>query len=233
MEFGVALIVSGVAFILGALGASIWGEPASYLDLYLAGTGLIATGVLPCLVVVAGVRLPEPRQSIRSSGVTRSRLVFLGLMVAFVALILASSAIGTPHAKHVETLPSIALGSGLLFHVERAAVLLGLVGVVVLVGWRGAHGDWPIKLGNVEYAPKEAVAVTADALTKQDERLRRLEEGLPMAARKDALAEQDRRLRRLEERVRKTAEVTADALAKHEQRLRLLEQRGGDVDSSS
>jgi len=47
---------------------------------------------------------------------------------------------------------------------------------VVLVAWRGAHGDWPISFGNLfQYAPKEAVKVTADALEDQDKRIAILE----------------------------------------------------------
>jgi ABC-type phosphate transport system auxiliary subunit len=155
-------------------------------------------------------------------------------MASFAALIAWSSAIGTPHSHHVEALPAIALGSRLLFHVERAAAILALVGVVVLVGWRGAHGEWPIKFGNVEYAPKEAVKVTADALAKQDKRLRRLEDRVPrtMQATAGELTKFEGRLRRLEDRVPRAAELTADALTKQEQRLRILEERIEIVDRS-
>jgi hypothetical protein len=108
---------------------------------------------------------------------TRPHLLFGLAAMLFVALVIASSLVGTPHdSKHVETLPSVALAWRLLFHVERASALMGAVGLVGLVAWRAAHGDLPNKVGNVEFAPKEAVRVTADALDKQDKRLRILED---------------------------------------------------------
>lgn len=114
--------------------------------------------------------------------VIRPHVLFAGAVALFLALVVVSSLVGTPHnARHVETLPSVALGWRLLFHVERASALIGALGLVGLVAWRGAHGDLPTKVGNVEYAPKEAVRVTADALAKQDARLRLVEERLGLA----------------------------------------------------
>ena len=108
----------------------------------------------------------------------RSRvwLRFVGAVAAFVVLVAVSSAVGVPHDAHGrEALPAVALDWRLLFHIQRAGAMLAAIGVVLLVAWRGAHGDWPVKFGQVEYAPKEAVAVTADALAKQDRRLQLLE----------------------------------------------------------
>jgi hypothetical protein len=107
----------------------------------------------------------------------RPVVLFAGAVVVFALLMLASSSVGVPHdARGAERLPAVALGWRLLFHVERVSSLMLAIGTVMLVAWRGAHGDWPIKFGNVEYAPKEAVRETADVLADQDERVRLLEE---------------------------------------------------------
>jgi hypothetical protein len=96
---------------------------------------------------------------------------FLIGVAALAIAIYASDRVGVPNH-----LPGVALDWRLLFHVERGAALVGAVGVVVLVAWRGAHGDWPIGFGNLfQYAPKEAVKVTADALEDQDKRIAILE----------------------------------------------------------
>jgi hypothetical protein len=97
-------------------------------------------------------------------------------LILVVAAVLASSSAGVPHdLRGAESLPSAAMGWRLLFHVERAGALLGVGGITLLIAWRGSRGEWPVRFGNVEYAPKEAIAVTADALEKQDRRLRMLE----------------------------------------------------------
>ena len=71
-------------------------------------------------------------------------------------------------------LPGAAFGWNLLFHLERAAAVLATAGVVLLVGWRAMHGEFPIKFGQVEYAQKQAEA--AAALNQaQERRLRVLE----------------------------------------------------------
>ena len=53
-------------------------------------------------------------------------------------------------------LPDVAMGWMLLFHVERATVLLAAIGAVLLIGWRASHGDFPVRFGQVEYAVREA-----------------------------------------------------------------------------
>ena len=52
--------------------------------------------------------------------------------------------------------------------------MLGAIGVVILVGWRAAKGEFPIKFGNVEYEAKQAVVDAEDAAAKQEQRIRLL-----------------------------------------------------------
>lgn len=87
----------------------------------------------------------------------------------FAALAYASHEEGVPRK-----LPGAALDWTLLFHLERAAAILATAGVVLLVGWRAMHGEFPIKFGQVEYAQKQAEA--AAALNEvQERRLRVIE----------------------------------------------------------
>lgn len=109
-------------------------------------------------------------------GSWRRHLKFASAVALLAVAVVASSSVGVPHDEHgTETLPSVAMDWRLLFHVERASALLGTLGIILLIAWRGARGEWPIKFGNVEYAPKEAITVAADALEKQDRRLRIIE----------------------------------------------------------
>jgi hypothetical protein len=91
-------------------------------------------------------------------------------------LVLAAGAYGSYRAGSVPALhlPGAALNWRLLFHVERAAAVLAIVGTVWLVIWRGLHGEFPIKFGNLEYAQKTAGA-SAEATASQERRLRKLE----------------------------------------------------------
>ena len=66
------------------------------------------------------------------------------------------------------------LGWTFLFHVERAAGLMAAVGIVLLIGWRAMHGEFPIKFGNIEYE-KRAADATAGTAASQESRLRILE----------------------------------------------------------
>jgi hypothetical protein len=72
-------------------------------------------------------------------------------------------------------LPGAALGWPLLFHMERAAALLGTLGIVLLVGWRALRAEFPIKFGNVEYAVKEAAARADEASEAHERRIQFLE----------------------------------------------------------
>lgn len=69
---------------------------------------------------------------IRLPLMTRPRIVFAISVMLFAALVGASSLVGTPHnPDHLETLPSVALGWRLLFHIERASAMAGAVGLVL------------------------------------------------------------------------------------------------------
>jgi hypothetical protein len=78
-------------------------------------------------------------------------------------------------------LPGAALDWRLLFHVERAAAALAILGGVWLVVWRGLHGEFPIKFGNLEYAAKEAAANSEEATEAQELRLQLVEAILGIA----------------------------------------------------
>jgi len=90
--------------------------------------------------------------------------------LAFAALVYVSDRAGVP-----DELPGAALGWNLLFHLVRAAAVLGTCGIVLLVGWRAMHGEFPIKFGNVEYAVKEAADKAEEATEAQERRIRYLE----------------------------------------------------------
>jgi hypothetical protein len=99
-------------------------------------------------------------------------LVFkvLPTLIVFAVVIIASETAGVPGQ-----LPDVAMGWTLLFHLERAATLLGVIGIVLLIGWRGTQGEFPIKFGNVEYAAKQAAADAEQAAEEQEQRIRILE----------------------------------------------------------
>lgn len=87
----------------------------------------------------------------------------------FSGVVYVSERAGVP-----DKLPGAALGWNLLFHLERAAAVLGACGVVLLVGWRAMHGEFPIRFGNVEYA-QQAAGAAAEATAAQERRLRVIE----------------------------------------------------------
>ena len=66
-------------------------------------------------------------------------------------------------------LPGLALGWGLLFHIERAIALLTAIGGVGLVGWRAINGDYPVKFGNIEYAAARTTAEVDHIIEKIEE----------------------------------------------------------------
>lgn len=89
---------------------------------------------------------------------------------------------GMGHVPH--TLPGAALGWRPLFYVERASALLAGLGVVLLIGWRAFHGQFPIKFGNIEYE-KELQAST-ETVDSHEKRLRFVEGLLDLASEDDA-----------------------------------------------
>jgi hypothetical protein len=92
------------------------------------------------------------------------------MALLFGVAVLVSALYGVP-----KTLPGVALGWPLLLHIERAAGALGAVGAVALVAWRAAHGEFPIKFGQLEYPAKEADAEARKATAAQEERLQSVE----------------------------------------------------------
>ncbi len=92
------------------------------------------------------------------------------VVAVFGLVIYASHSHGVP-----DKLPAAALDWRLLFHAERAAAVLASFGVVLLVGWRAMHGEFPMKFGNVEYAVKEAAADAEAATNAQERRIQLLE----------------------------------------------------------
>ena len=93
----------------------------------------------------------------------------VAVLLVFGAAIYASHKHGVP-----DKLPGAALSWNLLLHIERATVLLGGIGAVLLVGWRATHGEFPIKFGQLEYAQKTAGAA-AEVAEAQERRIRVLE----------------------------------------------------------
>lgn len=100
----------------------------------------------------------------------REAIRLLAVVVGFAAVVWGSDRHGVP-----ESLPDVALDWTLLFHVERAAALLGAIGIVLLIGWRAANGQFPLKFGQVEYAAEEAAAQAEAVAASQEQRLRTLE----------------------------------------------------------
>ena len=80
-------------------------------------------------------------------------------------------------------LPGAALSWSWLFYLERAASGLGIIAVVWLIGWRGLHGHFPIKFGNIEYA--EELQASADTVDAHEKRLRLIERFLELVPESD------------------------------------------------
>ena len=94
---------------------------------------------------------------------------------AAAVLLVFGVAVYASHTHGVPTkLPGAALSWNLLFHIERAAALLGAIGAVLLVGWRATHGDFPVRFGQLEYAQKAAGAA-AEVAEAHERRIRVLE----------------------------------------------------------
>jgi len=91
-------------------------------------------------------------------------------------VLLAAAAFASYQAGSVPRhLPGTALDWTLLFHIERAVVVLGIAGAVWLVVWRGLHGEFPVKFGHLEYAAREAAANSEEATEAQERRLQLIE----------------------------------------------------------
>jgi hypothetical protein len=69
--------------------------------------------------------------------------------------LLAVAAVLSTTAGAPDDLPGVALGWPLLLHLERAAVLVAGLALVVLVGSRATMGHFPFRLGQIEYAVAE------------------------------------------------------------------------------
>ena len=92
------------------------------------------------------------------------------VLTIFAIAVATSVKAGTP-----AILPGAALDWTALFHIERAAAILGAIGLILLIGWRAMSGEFPIKFGNVEYAVKETAAKAEQAAEEQEHRIRALE----------------------------------------------------------
>jgi hypothetical protein len=96
-----------------------------------------------------------------------------------VLLLAAGSLIGSLSAAAPRPYPGVALGWGLLYHVERACFLLGVVALFVLIVWRALKAEFPIKFGPLlEYAPKEALQLSDRMQASLEERIVTIEDQL-------------------------------------------------------
>ena len=84
----------------------------------------------------------------------------------------ASVAAGVPADAGM---PEVALGSPLLLHLERAALMVGILGLSGLVIWRAGRGEFPDRLGHIEYEAESATA-TKEMLASVESRLVLLEQ---------------------------------------------------------
>jgi hypothetical protein len=87
-----------------------------------------------------------------------SRRRALGIAASLLAG--AASVIGSYGAGAPRPYPGIALGWGLLYHLERAGLLVGILALFALISWRALQAELPIKFGQIlEYAPPEALSL--------------------------------------------------------------------------
>lgn len=115
----------------------------------------------------------------------------VGLRALVVAGVFAIAVTWSVEAGTPDELPDVALGWDVLFHVLRTGALLGGAGIVLLVGWRAIHGEFPIKFGNVEYAAQDAAAAAEAATKAQEQRIRVLEVLAEIRPLEDLAADQD------------------------------------------
>jgi hypothetical protein len=95
--------------------------------------------------------------------------------LAAVAVLFGLVVYASDHAGLPEKLPGTAFGWNPLFHLLRAAALVGVLGTVLLVGYRAMRGEFPIKFGNIEYAVKQAADRAEEATEAQERRLQYIE----------------------------------------------------------
>jgi hypothetical protein len=81
-----------------------------------------------------------------------------------------SAAAGTP-----DELPGVALEWPLLLHLERGVALVAGLALVVLIGVRATMGQFPFRLGQIEYTIKEIADQHDRAGRLQWEHLKALE----------------------------------------------------------
>lgn len=98
-------------------------------------------------------------------------------------LLLAATALSVSAGVPAE-LPGVALGWPLLLHLERGALLVAGLSIVVLVGTRAAMGRFPSRLGQIEYAVGRVVGdfsmdagVWEERLGKVESTVERLDQG--------------------------------------------------------
>jgi hypothetical protein len=88
----------------------------------------------------------------------------LALLLAGTSL---SASAGTP-----AVLPGVALEWPLLLHLERGALLLAGLALVLLVGARATLGEFPFRLGQLEYAIEDMAVQQDRAARLQREHLK-------------------------------------------------------------
>ena len=89
-------------------------------------------------------------------------------IVAVAAVLAAGVALSAAHGTPAE-LPAAGLGWPVLLHLERAATLLGIVAMVLLVGVRAFNGRFPVRMGQIEY-PVEQTESEVDEVQESHER---------------------------------------------------------------
>jgi len=102
-----------------------------------------------------------------------------GVKAVLPVLILAAALAVSVASGRPARLPGTALGWTPLLYVERAAIGLGAIGTVWLVGWRALHGHFPIKFGNIEY--QDELRSSTATVASLEERLEVIERSLDLA----------------------------------------------------
>lgn len=98
--------------------------------------------------------------------------------ILLVVAVLVVAAVGSGLRGTPDSLPGAAMSWPLLFHIERGVLLLGVPDAAVFVGWRAFRGEFPRRLGGIEYPAREADADSSDALSAHKRRIELLEEAV-------------------------------------------------------